>query len=105
MSLYQGIGRPHGFGISAYINKGNYSFLVSENTEKALPHLTRLLAGIDSPPDAGLLVVLTNRGGLVVVRNQALLEGIGIVVGALNKRLASDIVLHGVLGRVEDLVV
>lgn len=79
--------------------------LVLENTEQALPHLARLLAGVDTPPDTGLLVVVDHRGGLGVVGTQTLLEGIGVVVRALDQRLASHIVLHVALGRVEDLVI
>lgn len=76
-----------------------------ENTEEALPHLARLLAGINTPPDAGLLVVVSNRGGLGVVCHQTFVQGVDVVVGALDQRLASDVVLHVLIGRVEDLVV
>lgn len=105
MPLYQGIGSLHGFGITAYINKGKYSFLVSENTEKALPHLARLLASVNSAPDTSGLVVVADRGGLGVVSSQTLSQGVGIVIGTLDQRLAGDIVDHVALGRVEDLVV
>lgn len=76
-----------------------------ENTEKALPHLARLLAGIDTPPDASLLVVVNNRSSLSVVCRQTLGKGVGVVVGTLDKRLAGDVVLHVFLGGVENLVV
>ena len=81
------------------------NLVLVENTEKALPHLARLLAGINTPPDAGLLVVVSNRGGLGVVCHQTLVQGVDVVVGALDQRLASDVVLHVLIGRVEDLVV
>ena len=48
-----------------------------------------------------LLVVAEKRLGLVVVHGQALLEQLGVVVRALDERLASDVVLAGHLGRVE----
>lgn len=86
-------------------NQSSYLVLRVENTEDALPHLARLLAGINLPPDASLLVVLNNRGGLCVVCRQTLVQGIGVVVGALDQGLTGDIVLHVSLRRVEDLVV
>lgn len=76
-----------------------------ENTQNALPDLARLLAGINTAPDAGLLVVLANGGGLGVVGSETLGQSLSIVIGALNQGLASDVVLHVGLGRVEDLVV
>ena len=76
-----------------------------EDTEQALPDSARLLAGVDALPDASLLVVVDDRTGLVVVGSQALLKGIGVVVGSLDKRFTGDIVSHGVLRRVENLVV
>jgi len=75
------------------------------NLQHVLPHLSRLLAGIQALPDAGLLVVMHNRRGLLVIDSQALLQGLGVVVGALDKGLAGDVVLHGLLGRVEGAVV
>ena len=85
--------------------KSSYLVLGVENTEDALPHLARLLAGINLSPDASLLVVLNNRGGLCVVCRQTLVQGVGVVVGALDQGLTGDIVLHVSLRRVEDLVV
>lgn len=76
-----------------------------ENTEEALPHLARFLAGINTPPDAGLFIIVSNWSGLGVVCHQTLVEGVDVVVGALDQRLASDVVLHILLGRVENLVV
>jgi hypothetical protein len=38
-----------------------------DDTEDALPHLTRLLAGIDGFPDARLAVVVGDRAGLLMV--------------------------------------
>lgn len=40
-----------------------------------------------------------------MVGHQTLLEGVGVVVRTLDQRLASDVVLHVLLRRVEDLVV
>lgn len=76
-----------------------------KNLKQALPHLARLLARINGLPDARLLVVRHDGGGLAVVSGEALLEGLGVVVGALYQGLAGDVVLHVALGRVEDLVV
>lgn len=76
-----------------------------ENTEKTLPDLAGFLASVDAAPDTSLLVVVDNRGGLGMVGGQSLLQGCGVVVGALNQGLAGDVVLHVLLGRVEDLVI
>lgn len=76
-----------------------------EDTQQALPDLARLLAGVNAAPDAGLLVIIANRGGLGVVGSEALGECVGIVIGTLDQRLAGNVVLHLLLGRVEDLVV
>ena len=40
-----------------------------------------------------------------MVRRQALLQGVGVVVAALDERLARRVVRHGLLGGVEDGVV
>lgn len=73
--------------------------------EKRVPHLAGLLASVNGLPDARLLVVVHNGGSLLVVGLKALLEGVGVVVGALDERLAGDVVDHGHLGRVEGGVV
>lgn len=73
--------------------------------QEALPDLAGLLRGVDGLPDAGLAVVVHNGGGLLVVGVETLLEGLGVVVGALDEGLAGDIVGHGLLGRVEGGVV
>lgn len=52
-----------------------------------------------------LLVVVRHGRRLLVVRGETLTKCFFIVVGALNKRLARDVVLHGLLRRAEDLVV
>lgn len=74
-------------------------------TKDALPYRAWLLAGVNLVPDASLAVVADNWASLVVVGTQALLECVGIVIAALDERLASYIVSHVLLGRVEDLVV
>ena len=79
--------------------------LLLENTEQALPHLAGLLAGVNASPDTSLLVVFDDRGCLGMVSCKTLLQRVGVVVGTLNQGLAGDIILHIVLGRVEDLVV
>lgn len=56
-------------------------------------------------PDAVLAVVVDDRGGLVVVGAKALLQSLGVVVAALNKGLAGDVILHRLLGGVEGCVV
>lgn len=76
-----------------------------DDTEQAFPNLSWFLASINALPDVSLLVVSYDRGGLLMVGNEALLQSIGIVVGPLDQRLASDIIFHGLLGRIEDLVV
>jgi hypothetical protein len=79
--------------------------LAVDNLQHVLPHLAGLLAGIDALPDTGGAVVVDDRGGLLVVGVQALLQGLGVVVAALDQRLASDVVLHVILGGVEGGVV
>lgn len=81
------------------------NLVLVENTQQALPDLTRLLASVNSAPDTGGLVVVADRSGLGVVSRQTLGQGVGIVIGTLDQRLAGDIVDHVALGRVEDLVV
>lgn len=83
----------------------DFLHLLLENTKQAFPHLAGLLAGINASPDTGLLVVFDDRGGLGVVSRKTLLQRLGVVIGTLNQGLAGDIILHIVLGRVEDLVV
>ena len=79
--------------------------LALDDVEHVLPDLAGLLAGVDALPDAGLLVVVDNGGGLLVVGAEALLQGVGVVVGALDEGLAGDVVLHVLLGGVEGGVV
>jgi len=76
-----------------------------KNSEKALPNLPRFLAGINTLPDSGLLVISNDRCSLLMIGDQSLLQGFSIVVGPLNQWLASDIILHVLFGWVEDLVV
>lgn len=82
-----------------------YNRLLAEDTQDALPDLTGLLAGVNATPDTGLLVVINHRGGLGMVGSQTLGQGVGVVIGTLNQRLAGDVVLHVILRWVEDLVV
>lgn len=79
--------------------------LLIENTEEALPDGARFLAGIDTLPDAGLLVVVDDRAGLLVVGRESLLESVGVVIASLDERLASNVIGHVGLWGVEDLVV
>jgi hypothetical protein len=79
--------------------------LLSQTLENISPHLLRVLGSIDALPDTGLLVVAHNGLGLLVEGDEALLEGVGVVVGSLDQSLAGDIVNHLLLGGVEDLVV
>lgn len=76
-----------------------------KDSKNALPDLARLLASINSAPDTGLLVVSNNRRGLSVVSGQSLLQCLGVVIRALDKRLPSDVVGHLLLRWVEDFVV
>lgn len=73
--------------------------------QQRLPDLAGLLAGVNGLPDAGVLVVADDGRRLLVVGLEALAEGLGVVVGALDEGLASDVVLHGLLGGVEGQVV
>jgi hypothetical protein len=82
----------------------NHSLIIKD-LEQALPHLAGLLTRIDGLPDTRLLVVRDNGRSLGVVGREALLKRLCVVVGALDERLARDVVGHGGLGRVEDLVV
>lgn len=55
-------------------------FRLFEHTEETLPDLARFLACIDAFPDARLLVVSHHWRGLVMVCDEALLEGVGVIV-------------------------
>lgn len=76
-----------------------------EDLEHVLPDLAGLLGGVETLPDTGLLVVADDGSRLGVVGSEALLEGLRVVVGALDEGLASDVILHILLGRVEGAVV
>ena len=76
-----------------------------DNLEHVLPYLAGLLAGVNALPDASLAVVVDDGGGLLVVGGETLLEGVGVVVAALDKGLAGDVVLHVLLRGVEGAVV
>ena len=78
---------------------------LAQALQDVVPDLGWLLRGVDSAPDASLLVVLDNRLGLLVVGDQSLLQGVFVVVRSLNQRLAGDVVGHVLLRRVEQLVV
>ena len=67
--------------------------------------MTRLLGGVDLLPDTSVAVVVNNGAGLLVVGTETLAESALVVVGTLDQRLAGDIVDHGGLRGVEDLVV
>lgn len=84
---------------------GGLGLVAVEDGQQALPHLAGLLARVDSLPDACLLVVANHGGGLLVVGVEALLEGVGVVVGPLDQGLAREVIDHGFLGRVEGGVV
>lgn len=79
--------------------------LVVNYLQQAFPHLARLLASINGRPYASLLVVRNDWRGLRVVGAEALLEGLCVVIGALDERLAGHVILHLKLGRVKDLVI
>jgi hypothetical protein len=76
-----------------------------ENLGEGGPDSLRGLRSVDSSPDALLLVVLSNGTGLLMVRLEALVEGLSGVVGALDEGLASDVVDHVLLRGRELLVV
>lgn len=79
--------------------------ILLENVKHALPDLARLLRGVNLLPDAGVAVVVNDGASLLVVGTETLAESALVVVGALNKRLAGDVVDHVGLRGVEDLVV
>jgi len=76
-----------------------------KNSQEALPDLTGLLACIDALPDASLLVISNDWGGLLMISDQSLLQRLSIVIRSLDQWLASDIILHIALRWVEDPVV
>lgn len=78
---------------------------LAEDGEHAGPDQLLILGSVDLGPQTLLLVVLDNRDGLLVVGDETLLEGLGVVVGALDEGLAGEVVLHGDLGGSELLVV
>jgi len=86
-------------------SRAGLGLVAVKNGQQALPHLAGLLAGVDSLPDARLLVVADDRSSLLVVGSKTLLKSFGVVVAALDQRLAGDVVRHGLLGRVEGSVV
>lgn len=92
-----------------FIDSQSHSFITPlillEDTQQALPDLARLLASVNTAPNASLLVVIADGRRLSVVSSQTLGEGLGIVVRALDQRLAGNVVLHVRLGRVKNLVV
>jgi hypothetical protein len=76
-----------------------------KDVQHALPDLARLLRSVNLLPDAGVAVVVNDGAGLLMVGTKALAESALVVVRALDKRLASDVVDHVGLRGVEDLVV
>jgi len=56
------------------------------------------LSSVNAVPETLLPVVLDNGSSLGMVGGQTLAQSLGVVVGALNKRLASDIVDTSLLG-------
>ncbi len=78
---------------------------IFNRSQEALPNLTGFLASVDPFPDSGLLVVSNDRCGLLVVGDESLLESFGVVVGSLNQRLASNIILHIFLWGIENFVI
>jgi hypothetical protein len=63
------------------------------------------LRSVDLLPDASVAVVVDNGAGLLVVGTEALAESALVVVRALDERLAGNVIDHGGLRGVEDLVV
>lgn len=59
-------------------------FSALEDVEHILPHLARLLAGVNALPDTGFTVVLDDGGSLLVVGAKTLLEGVSIVIASLD---------------------
>lgn len=68
-------------------------------------HVSGFLGGVHQVMDTVQGVVGGQRAGLLVVRVQALLQRIHVVVAAAHQRLARDIVRHRFLGRRKLIVV
>lgn len=77
----------------------------AENAEESFPYVSGVLAGIDGFPDAGLLVVANDWSGLLVIGDETLFQGVGVVVCALDQGVAGHVVFHGLFGWVEDFVI
>ena len=63
------------------------------------------LYGVNVVQDSLFSIKVTEGVGLSVISNESLADDILLVVASLDERLARHVVLHGDLGRVEDLVV
>ena len=72
--------------------------LVEDGIERS-PDSLGGLGGVNTVPDTLLLVVFSNRGGLLVEGVQTLLQGLSVVIRSLDERLAGNVILHGDLGR------
>ena len=70
-----------------------------------MPDRAWRLRRVDRLPDARLAVVVGDGGRLLVVGDEALAQGLFVVVRALDERLTGDVVFHRHLGRVKQLVV
>lgn len=76
-----------------------------QNIQDIFPYLARLLAGINTLPNASLFIVIDYRGCLVVIYSESFLKRIGIVVASLNERLAGNIILQWLFRGVEGCMI
>ncbi|GAO51897.1 hypothetical protein G7K_5985-t1 [Saitoella complicata NRRL Y-17804] len=83
----------------------SHNLLLSKDGRQRGPNDLRRLRSVNARPDTLGAVVVDNRSSLSVVSRQTLAEGLGVIVGTLDERLAGNVVSHGHLWWVELLVV
>jgi hypothetical protein len=83
----------------------NSRLLISKYGKHISPNVFGILGCVKSFPDAGLLVVRNDGCGLLMVGSKSFLQRVCIVIGTLDQGLASQVILHGLLGWIEDLVI
>lgn len=87
--------------IPALLSNGLAVLGAGEDGGDRAPDKLWALGGVDRGPDTGLPVVVDDGASLLVVRGQSLSERFGVVVGSLDEGLASLVVGHVLLGRVD----
>lgn len=74
-----------------YVHVGKGNLFVAKDGLDVGPHSGWVLASVNGGKDTLLVVVRHERGRHLVVRGQALLQCVGIVISALHERLAGDL--------------